>query len=166
MVRSRECSTRPDRSSCAWATCFRSLFVSSKGRIKAYLLGVAPDEYPLRDYFPGASTAQKKTGEAQCPLSRRENIKFMETDDDIRYTVLGQLVLRDKGRDFTTEDVMKAWIDKNGGDSKTVKFVEIPNSASADAVVVTMGRLRTRLDPRARGQRGAYLIQFLGPAAC
>jgi NitT/TauT family transport system substrate-binding protein len=29
---------------------------------------------------------------------------------------------------------MSAWIDKNGGDSKTVKFVELPNSAAPDAV--------------------------------
>jgi NitT/TauT family transport system substrate-binding protein len=30
--------------------------------------------------------------------------------------------------------VMKAWIDKNGGDAKSVKFVEVPNSVSGDAV--------------------------------
>ena len=29
---------------------------------------------------------------------------------------------------------MKAWIDKNGGDSKTVKFIEIPNSAAGAAL--------------------------------
>jgi len=29
---------------------------------------------------------------------------------------------------------MSAWIDKNGGDSKSVKFVELPNSAALDAV--------------------------------
>jgi NitT/TauT family transport system substrate-binding protein len=29
---------------------------------------------------------------------------------------------------------MKAWTDKNGGDSKTLKFVEIPNSAAGEAV--------------------------------
>jgi NitT/TauT family transport system substrate-binding protein len=30
--------------------------------------------------------------------------------------------------------VSSAWVDKNGGDSKTLKFVEIPNSVEADAL--------------------------------
>jgi len=84
--------------------------LSSKERIKTYLLGIAPEEYPLRDYFPGTSPAQEKTGRINCAPSQRENLRFMETDDDIRYTVLGQVVLRQKGRDFTTDNVMTAWI--------------------------------------------------------
>jgi ADP-ribosylglycohydrolase len=86
--------------------------LSSKERIKTYLRGIAPHEYPLRDYFPGSSPAQDKTGRVGCSPSQRENIRFMETDDDIRYTVLGQIVLLEKGRDFTTGDVMTAWIDQ------------------------------------------------------
>jgi len=34
----------------------------------------------------------------------------METDDDIRYTVLGQKILLEYGADFTTKDVMDTWI--------------------------------------------------------
>lgn len=86
--------------------------LSSKDRIKAYLLGIGPDEYPLRDYFPGTSPAQDKTGKLDCPLSQRETIRFMETDDDIRYTVLGQKILLEKGCDFTTTDVMATWIEQ------------------------------------------------------
>ena len=86
--------------------------LSSKERIKTYLLGIAKDEYPLRDYFPGKSPAQEKTGGIHCHQSQRENIKFMETDDDIRYTVIGQQILRNKGRNFTTGDVMQTWIDE------------------------------------------------------
>jgi hypothetical protein len=86
--------------------------LSSKERIKTYLLGIAADEYPLRDYFPGSSLAQDKTGPINCELSQREKIAFMETDDDIRYTVLGQKVLMEKARDFTTDDVMKTWIEE------------------------------------------------------
>jgi NitT/TauT family transport system substrate-binding protein len=29
---------------------------------------------------------------------------------------------------------IEAWIDKNGGDSKTIKFIELPGSATADAI--------------------------------
>ena len=86
--------------------------LSSKERIKTYLLGIASDEYPVRDYFPGSSPAQDKTGRLGCSPSQRENIRFMETDDDIRYTVLGQKILLEKGPGFTTDDVMYAWIDQ------------------------------------------------------
>lgn len=84
--------------------------LSSKERIKQYLLGAGADEYPLRDYFPGHSKAEDRTGKLGCGLSHRENIKFMETDDDIRYTVLGQVVMRQHGRNFTTADVAGAWL--------------------------------------------------------
>jgi len=86
--------------------------LSSKERIKAYLQGVSADEYPLRNYFPATSSAQDKTGVLFCPDSQRENIRFMESDDDIRYTVLGQKILQEKGRDFITDDVMAAWINE------------------------------------------------------
>lgn len=76
--------------------------LSSRERIKTYLLGVNPDEYPLRDYFPGSSSAVEKTGTLWSSDSHRENIAFMETDDDIRYTVIGQKILLEKGANFTT----------------------------------------------------------------
>ena len=79
-------------------------------RQKAYLTAIAPDEWPIRDYFPAQSPAQEKTGALWCPLSTREQIAFMESDDDIRYTVLGQKILLEKGRDFTSWDVARAWI--------------------------------------------------------
>ncbi len=84
--------------------------LSSKERIKTYLTAISPDEYPLRDYFPQHSPAEEQTGRVWCYPSTREDIAFMESDDDIRYTVLGQIVMQEKGRDFTTRDVAGAWI--------------------------------------------------------
>lgn len=84
--------------------------LSSKERIKRYLVAISPDEYPLRFYFPAHSPAEGQTGKLGCPLSTREQIAFMETDDDIRYTVLGQKILCAKGAAFTSEDVMLAWM--------------------------------------------------------
>ncbi|XHR28469.1 MAG: ADP-ribosylglycohydrolase family protein [Chthoniobacteraceae bacterium] len=79
--------------------------------IKRYLTAISPDEWPLRDYFPGYSPAE---GEPQitiwCKASTREQIAFMESDDDIRYTVLGQIVLNQNGATFTTDDVAKLWM--------------------------------------------------------
>lgn len=82
--------------------------VSSKERIKRYLLGVSPDEYPLRFYFPKSSGGEEK--EVGCHPSTREQIKFMESDDDIRYTVLAQKVMLRKGHGFTTWDVGQQWL--------------------------------------------------------
>ena len=85
--------------------------LSSRERLKVYLQGIGPDEYPLRDYFPLHSPVEDRTGSLNYPASCRENLAFMESDDDIRYTVIAQRVLMEKGLDFTTLDVMKAWQD-------------------------------------------------------
>jgi len=84
--------------------------LSSKERQKVYLQGIAANEYPLNNYYPGHSPTEDKTGKLNCPDSWRENIKFMETDDDIRYTVIAHDLLLKKDRNFTTKDVMDAWL--------------------------------------------------------
>lgn len=78
-------------------------------RQKQYLAAISPQEWPLRDYIPAHSPAEDKTGKTICPDSTRGQIRFMETDDDIRYTVLGQILLREKGESFTTADVACNW---------------------------------------------------------
>jgi len=83
--------------------------LASWERQRDYLRAVAPDEWPLRDYFPGHSPVESLTGPLVCPESTREGIRYMETDDDIRYTILGQILLASKGRCFTSEDVAMNW---------------------------------------------------------
>ncbi len=84
--------------------------LSSRDRIRIYLEGAGA--YPLDNYIPGSSPAQNKTGGVDCKASWRENIAFMETDDDIRYTVIGQLVMQRHGAAFTSDNVMRAWHDE------------------------------------------------------
>ena len=70
----------------------------------------AGDAFPPVNYISGNSTAQKKYGfEAGCKSSLRENIKFAESDDDIRYLVLALLVNEKFGNDFTAEDIADMW---------------------------------------------------------
>jgi ADP-ribosylglycohydrolase len=72
----------------------------------------AADAYPITGYTPGRSRAAARFGPdfaLGCPKSQRENIRFMESDDDIRYTVLGLSLLEEKGRDWDTWDVGKHW---------------------------------------------------------
>jgi len=71
------------------------------------------DAYPVTGYAPLRSTAMGKYGlEAlRSPDSTREHIRFMETDDDIRYTVLGLKLLEEKGVDFSPIDIGTLWYD-------------------------------------------------------
>jgi ADP-ribosylglycohydrolase len=78
--------------------------------IKRYLTAIDPAEWPIKDFIPGQSPALgEMLAPLIAPLSTREQINHMESDDDIRYTVLGQLVLAEKGAAFTTEDVADKW---------------------------------------------------------
>ena len=82
--------------------------LSSRQRIRTYL--EAADAWPLRGYVPHRSPAEETTGRTCCRASTREHIRFMESDDDIRYTVLGMHVMSGAGPGFTTWDVANAWL--------------------------------------------------------
>jgi hypothetical protein len=60
---------------------------------------------------PEKSPASEQTGETNCKPSTRESIAFMESDDDIRYTVLGQIIMARHGAGFTTRHVANAWLE-------------------------------------------------------
>ncbi|MBC7939347.1 MAG: ADP-ribosylglycohydrolase family protein, partial [Chitinophagaceae bacterium] len=77
--------------------------------IKRYLTAISPDEWPIKDFIPLHSPAAGEMTRLVAPDSTRERINHMESDDDIRYTVLGQLVMAEKGATFTTEDVADKW---------------------------------------------------------
>ncbi len=68
--------------------------------IRAYLK--ERGSWPVTDYIPGSESIV-------CPLSWRENIRFMESDDDIRYTLIGLLLLEQYGESFTWRDVAFLW---------------------------------------------------------
>lgn len=69
------------------------------------------DAWPIAGYTPRASRAEPEHGllvrreRGAC----REDLKAMETDDDIRYTVLGLLLLERHGFAFDAWDVGKLW---------------------------------------------------------
>ncbi|MBB3125414.1 ADP-ribosylglycohydrolase [Paenibacillus rhizosphaerae] len=70
------------------------------------------DAWPITSYVPAYSRAQKEVGLTVGNLSTkslRENICFMESDDDIRYTVLGLMMLEEKGLEWDSWDVGMLW---------------------------------------------------------
>ncbi|MDF2726067.1 MAG: crystallin, partial [Paenibacillus sp.] len=70
------------------------------------------DAWPIQGYTPQESRASKEHGLTLATASMkstREKIQFMETDDDIRYTVLGLVMLEEKGLNFDSFDIGKLW---------------------------------------------------------
>lgn len=67
--------------------------------------------YPIHTYTPGSSSAEQVYGiRANQIHSLRETIQYMETDDDIRYTVLGLILMEEKGLQWDTWDVGNLWL--------------------------------------------------------
>ena len=80
--------------------------LSGRISIKNYLQ--KRDDWPLTDYF-----SNRDVGDGdRIPgfHSYRENIAFMEPDDDVHYTLVGLGVLEQHGFDFTWDDVARYWL--------------------------------------------------------
>ena len=79
--------------------------MTGRQTIRAYLENRG--HWPLDFYFSGADADDEVN--IHCPLSQRENIAFMEPDDDIHYTLIALHVLENHGADFTWRNVANAW---------------------------------------------------------
>ncbi|OMF88293.1 ADP-ribosylglycohydrolase family protein [Paenibacillus sp. FSL R7-0337] len=70
------------------------------------------DAWPITGYTPEFSTAREEYGLGLSDwsfTSTREKISYMESDDDIRYTVLGLILLEQKGLNWDSWDIGKLW---------------------------------------------------------
>ena len=82
---------------------------SGASYVKQWYEGIG--EWPIKGYAPAHSAAENEVKDltVHCPNSQRENIKFMETDDDIRYMITALLMCESRGADFDAWDVGKHW---------------------------------------------------------
>lgn len=79
--------------------------LNGRESIKSYLKNRG--HWPLDYYFSGE---ENEDGiKLFCPQSLRENIRYMEPDDDIHYTLIGLKVLEESGPDFKWYDVARSW---------------------------------------------------------
>ncbi len=75
-------------------------------RIKRYL--EAMGAWPLRDFIPAGKAAGL---EMPSSPSTRDRIAFMESDDDIHYSLVGLGILESYGPDFNWRQVARYWLD-------------------------------------------------------
>ena len=76
----------------------------------------ATGRWPLTGWFtavglPADVAARWPWNRRSAPTSLEENIDGMPEDDDLNYPMLALLLLEERGRDFTTEDVAQLWLD-------------------------------------------------------
>ena len=77
--------------------------VEGKTRDWIRTLLIARGEWELNDFFRGGDSR------LWAPASQRENIRCMEPDDDIHYTLIGLRVMEKKGADFRWDDIANCW---------------------------------------------------------
>ncbi|MEU8518511.1 ADP-ribosylglycohydrolase family protein [Streptomyces sp. NBC_01216] len=80
-------------------------------------LARAAGNWPLSSWFtargvPPALLAAHPWNRRSAATSLAENIDGMPEDDDLDYTLLNLLLLQRYGRDFTTADVARLWLDE------------------------------------------------------
>ncbi|MFI6545770.1 ADP-ribosylglycohydrolase family protein [Streptomyces prunicolor] len=103
-------------------------------------LAHATGNWPLDTYFtargvPAELLAAHPWNRRSAPTSLAENIDGMPEDDDLNYPLLNLLLLQRHGKDFTTADVAKLWLD------------ELPAGRTFTAERIAYRNLLTGLEP-------------------
>ena len=103
-------------------------------------LARATGNWPLNTYFtargvPAELLAAHPWNRRSAPTSLAENIDGMPEDDDLNYPLLNLLLLQRHGKDFTTADVAKLWLD------------ELPAGRTFTAERIAYRNLLTGLEP-------------------
>lgn len=80
-------------------------------------LARATGNWPLHTWFtergvPPGLRAAYPWNRRSAPTSLAENIDGMPEDDDLNYPLLNLLLIQRHGKDFTTEDVARLWLDE------------------------------------------------------
>ncbi|MBQ9121088.1 MAG: ADP-ribosylglycohydrolase family protein [Clostridia bacterium] len=77
-------------------------------QVREYLESL--DEYPLNDYVSGYSEKLDIRLREDCIYSTKNNVHFVQPDDDINYTWLAVRLLEKNGINFTPADVGWNWL--------------------------------------------------------
>ncbi len=72
--------------------------------------GETTGEWPFNDYVSEALLDTIGGRHRSWSETVRENIAFVAPDDDLNYSILGMLLLEEKGANFSKSDVRSAWM--------------------------------------------------------
>lgn len=108
--------------------------------------------YPLKDYWQ-LDPKLLDPNSGHYGVTPRKNflkarLRYVGTDDDLTYTLLGLLILEEFGPDFTTTDVGEAWL----------KY--LPMACTAEAVA--LANLRSGVDVSAAGVKDNPFVDWIG----
>lgn len=78
-------------------------------RIREYLESV--DAYPLSDWVPARSEKLNLSLRRDCLPSTRGNVRYVQSDDDINYTICSLLLAEKAGEDFSAWDAAQNLMD-------------------------------------------------------
>ncbi|MFD4529822.1 ADP-ribosylglycohydrolase family protein [Streptomyces sp. NPDC058470] len=113
-------------------------------------LARATGNWPLHTWFtakgvPAELTHTYPWNKRSAPTSLAENIDGMPEDDDLNYPLLNTLLLQRHGRDFTTTDVARLWLD------------ELPAGRTFTAERIAYRNLLTGIEPpQTAGHRNPF----------
>ena len=118
-------------------------------KIKEYLESV--DAYPLDDWVPARSEKLDITLREDCIHSSRGNVRFVQPDDDIHYTILALLLAEKKGLNFNVLDVGMNWLDNIPYHwfwcSSRQAYHHLVNMTDDRARIVQAGEIPLKLNP-------------------
>ncbi|MFE2844096.1 ADP-ribosylglycohydrolase family protein [Streptomyces scopuliridis] len=120
-------------------------------------LARATGNWPLRTWFtaegmPDELAAAYPWNRRSAPTSLAENIDGMPEDDDLNYPLLTVLLLRRHGRDFTTADVARLWLD------------ELPAGRTFTAERVAYRNLLAGIEPKETARYRNPFREWIGAA--
>jgi len=72
------------------------------------------DNFPMHRYIRSSDLTEERIAATKYPLKGRcfaDTVEAMPVDDDTNYVVLAQVLIDKYGRDFTSDDVMRVWVD-------------------------------------------------------
>lgn len=135
-------------------------------QIQEYLESVAA--YPLNDWVPARSERLNRALREDCLPSTRGNVRYVQADDDIHYTILALLLAEKKGPGFTTLDVGMNWLDNvpfhwfwcasRQAYFHLVNLTEDrPKQDQVDAIPLKINPWRECIDGQLRGDLWGYL---------
>lgn len=70
----------------------------------------ATGEWPLDDYVSEKTLDALSQRHKSWATTVRESLHFVAPDDDINYTIVGMMMLEQRGLDFTAEDIRDTWM--------------------------------------------------------